>query len=142
MITKEMLAKCQNELGQAYQFLPDDVKSAIRANGPYVEYFDCAGHWSPCPKSVNCEERHLNSNGAYRLLVNTPVEPEQNWTDEEVYPDGLVWVVGRGSTEVLLSLAQSLRNFLGIVYEKDGKETLRTSVDAAFGIPKRVRFLK
>lgn len=142
MITKEMLAKCQNELGQAYQFLSDDVKSAIRANGPYVEYFDCAGHWSPCPKSVNCEERHLNSNGAYRLSVNTPVEPEQNWVEEPVYMSSVYLAVRHQGSGVCVALAPCCPNFLGIVYEKDGKETLRTSVDAAFGTPKRVRFLK
>lgn len=137
MITKEMLAKCQNELGQAYQFLPDDVKMALATNTEHVERFNGA-MWLPYrvpPISFHKAE-------VYRLSGDTPVAPEQNWVDEDVYKDGLFWVVGRGSMEVRLSIAQSFYHFLGIVYEKDGKETLHTSVDSSFGTPKRVRFLR
>ena len=138
MITKEMLAKCQNELGQAWAFLPDDVKKAIVTNGKHVMFLK-NGDWEKCPKFPG---EVFFTDAIYKLSPDTPVEVEQNWVEEEVYRDGLFLVVGKGSVEVRLSIAQSLCQFLGIVYEKDGKETLRTSVDAAFGTPKRVRFLK
>lgn len=41
-----------------------------------------------------------------------------------------------------LAAVTCVREFLGIIYQKDGVETLRTSIDAAFGTPVRVRFAK
>lgn len=138
MITKEMLAKCQNELGQAWSFLSEDVRTAISANGQHVMLLKSEG-WVRCPKSPG-EVFFLSV--IYRLSPDTPVEPEQNWVEAEVRLMGLFLAVELGSIEVRLSMTPSVYKFLGIVYEKDGKETLRTSVDAAFGTPKRVRFSK
>lgn len=137
MITKEMLAKCQNELGQAWMFLPDDVKMALGANEKYVQRFD-GSLWMP----YRVPPIGFHKAEVYRLSPDTPVEPEQNWVEVKVSVFGLFLAVELGSMEVRLSMAPSVYKFLGIVYEKDGKEALRTSVDAAFGTPKRVRFLK
>jgi hypothetical protein len=138
MITKEMLAKCQNELGQAWTFLPDDVKKAIITNAKHVMFLK-NGEWEKCSKFLG---EVFFPDAIYKLSPETPVEPEQNWVEEEVRLMGLFLAIELGSMEVRLSMAPSVYKFLGIVYEKDGKETLRTSVDAAFGTPKRVRFLK
>lgn len=139
MITKEMLAKCQNDLGQAWRFLPEDVKAAIAQHGGHVMVLASSGGWVPGAKSQNDV---FYNNAVYKLSPDTPVEPERNWAEAEVRLMGLFLAIELGSMEVRLSMAPSVYKFLGIVYEKDGKETLRTSVDAAFGTPKRVRFLK
>ncbi len=44
------------------------------------------------------------------------------------------------NTSLSVTVAPSFHHFIAIGYELDGKITLRTSVDAAFGVPKFVRF--
>ena len=138
MITKEMLAKCQNELGQAWAFLPEEVRKAIRENSRYVMFLK-NGDWEKFSKFPN---EAFFADVVYKLSPDTPVEPEQNWVEVDVYFSRCYASVLHQGSGICIAFAPCCPKFLGIVYEKDGKETLRTSVDAAFGLPKRVRFLK
>lgn len=144
MITKAMLAKCQNELGQAFGFLPQDVKQAMLDNNEHLQrfnhYYGEYPAWEKAPDNpMPFKER------VFRLSPDTPTEPEVDWVEVPVKPNwfGAYEVQINGlNIQCLLGYATSLVKILGIVYEKDGVETLRTSVDAAFGVPKRVRLRK
>lgn len=137
-MTKEMYQKCLNEKMEIFGKLPKDVQEAMQScerlqllndsmvwGGVYLDPL-----W--CLSSV------------YRIDPSTPYE-------QEFYEVGITTVgvnfpclgiiVNPFGTCVLSNVTSS-PNFLGIIYEKDGKETLRTSVDLAFGTPKRVRFAK
>lgn len=145
MITKQMLARCQNELKQAFCALDKDVQEAIMKNTDRLQLL-CSGvfcYYVMGKKTKLCDE-------IVRLSPDTPTEPE--------YEERIVVVGGIGKSYGLYGVGgDSLGDlnsysvahcvvhprFIGIIYrDKDGKETLRTSVDAAFGTPVRVRFAK
>lgn len=136
MITKQMLARCQNELKQAFCALDQDVQSELKSNYQHMQYLNEQDKWtkvsvSPWPNCV------------YRLSPDTPTE--QEYEEFPVYCDNVrtqYRVHDEGKSEPLM-WAATTQGFLGIIYrDKDVKETLRTSVDAAFGVPVRVRFAK
>lgn len=137
-ITKAMLARCQNELKQAFCALPEDVQKAIASNSLYLQRLFGDGKWLGHVCSWE-----LISNEIFRLSPDTPTEPE--WEDAPVVWDS--WnraTVNRTSSKFVFTVNECvmIRDFIGIIYLKDGIETLRTSVDAAFGTPVRVRFTK
>ncbi len=137
MITKEMLKRCQNKQKQAFCALPEDVKQALTTNKSHVWFLSDSGTWMDCENSPN-----YSGNGVYRLSPDTPTEPE--WEEKQVNVSSPFGIrqVDIECVPFTISNAVCHANFIGIIYLKDGIETLRTSVDAAFGVPVRVRFAK
>lgn len=132
-ITKEVLKRCQNEFKQAFCALPEDVRAAMKDNLENVEWFDGLKRWR---KGYSFSENLI-----YRLSPDTPTEPE--WYENPVTENlgfNQTTMIGYGCINIVDATGN--RNFLGIIYRKDGIETLRTSIDAAFGTPVRVRFSK
>lgn len=142
MITKAMLARCQNELRQAFCALDKDVQEAIFNNREYQEHYCmCSGkpEWTPGVLFT------MHSTSVLRLSPDTPTEPD--WEEREVIlsGDGFYAVAGLFNLvgqRVTVVVATCHRNFIGVWYTLNGTETLHTSVDAAFGSPVRVRFRK
>ena len=145
-ITKAMLARCQNELKQAFCALPEDVQKAIVDNHNHAEALQHRyGFFHRPAGGFGVSYIQDKSASVFRLSPDTPTDPE--WEERVIVQslDGFLQV--RGLTNCLghgisFSTSQSHPHFLGIIYLKDGIETLRTSVDAAFGTPVRVRFSK
>lgn len=139
-ITKDMLARCQNELKQAFCALPEDVQKAIRENFKHAQCLQSAtggNKWAFYGSPI------LNHQDAYtwRLSPDTPTEPE--WEERDVTEkNGSRFVISTRGTSYHITVVLGDVDFIGIIYLKDGVETLRTSVDAAFGTPVRVRFSK
>jgi len=137
MISKDMLKRCQNEKMQAFCAFDKDVQNAILENDKHVECLDHDGQWY---------QRSFTSNYGlvWRLSPDTPTEPE--YEERDVVTNRFCEVdcsfVESRSDFRALSWAVCAHNFIGIIYLKDGTETLRTSVDAVFGVPVRVRFSK
>lgn len=138
-ITKAMLARCQNELKQAFCALGEDVQKAMR------DYLVCdvlsdKNTWE------SCLNPGWHGSTVYRLSPDTPTE--QEWEELAVTSSqfGILAVSYKcmkyKDLTLYVSSCPSCPNFLGIIYLKNGIETLRTSVDAAFGTPVRVRFAK
>jgi len=149
-LTKEMLKRCQNELKQAFCALDTDVQEAILENYKNAESLQHSNlEWYGrdifTAGKIECYKASV-----WRLSPDTPTEPE--WLEMPVVEGnkfGILGIVPPGAKSddfllgvVYLSSAISIKSFLGIIYTLNGVETLRTSVDAAFGTPVRVRFLK
>lgn len=149
MISKMMLAQCQNVLGQAFEFLPEDVQRTMIAHKEHVLVFapckDGRAQWLPA-RLANIDNPSYWQDRVLRLSPDTPTLPESSdWFDTPVNISELGFYEAcvpccEGPHDMFIYAGHS--RFLGIVYERDGVETLRTSVDAAFGVPKRVRFHK
>ena len=136
-ITKAMLARCQNELKQAFCALPEDVQNAMR-------YYLVCDVLTDKNTWLTCRNPSWSGSLVYRLSPDTPTEPE--WEEKGVVnrKDGMRGIIDGSFNGGMLYITScvSRADFLGIVYLKDGIETLRTSVDAEFGVPVRVRFSK
>ena len=140
-ITKEMLAKCQNEQLQAWAALPMPVRAAISNNREHTLFLTDDGQWA------SIRTKHFDGflcSGIYRLDPKMPIEQEFEEYQVVIGPDGVYATqdpTAKGTLWRLYGAVVAAR-FLGIIYQKDGVETLRTSIDAAFGTPVRVRFAK
>lgn len=138
MITKQMLARCQNELKQAFCALDKDVQEAIMKNTDRLQLL-CSGVFCDYvmgKKTKLCDE-------IVRLYPYTPTEPEYVEYEVVVNSYGLYEVIWKDLVRLHLNSCTWHHKFIGLIYrDKDGVETLRTSVDAAFGTPVRVRFAK
>lgn len=142
-MTKSMLEKCLNKECAAYGKLSEDVKELISKNYLHAEIL--VG-WPEVWKST----RSWSHERIVRLSPDTPTEPEVDYVEYDITINEDGWYcfsIPQGRP-----FAGSYWNFtfvlgrddgLGIVYrDSNGVETLRTSVDAAFGTPVRVRFAK
>ena len=148
-ITKAMLARCQNELKQAFCALPDDVQKAICADRENAQRL-VQEFRGPCLfKRVNLSDPNDFAEHPWRLSPDTPTEPE--WEEREVVDGGDVYLAGTHLYGCIVPGVETWRTvsdcvchkrFIGVKYAINGIETLRTSVDAAFGVPVRVRFSK
>ena len=139
-LTREMLKRCQNELKQAFCALDKDVQEAISGNRANVMMLDKSGQWKTPLKEAG---DIFYPAALYGLSPDTPTEPE--WEELPVVYDAFGLALcsfGPKRLEFWLANMVSYKTFLCIIYFKDGTETLRTSVDAAFGTPVRVRFAK
>lgn len=148
MITKGMLKRCINEKKQAFCALDKEVQDAINDNKDFQQ---CLYFIKGKLSWENDDDEKPSPNYVYRLSPDTPTDPELE--EREVRRDIFnpskteSFVVDCSSIEtredyLALSLAVSCVRFLGIIYTLNGVETLRTSIDAAFGVPVRVRFSK
>lgn len=139
-ITKEMLKRCLNEKMQAFCALDKDVQDAIIANPDFSEsLWNISGETVWKKETSTEQKKHF----PWRLSPDTPTEPE--WEEHTVI-DGQSGYLGckppiNGSFTRLSDMLCHVR-FIGIIYTLNGVETLRTSIDAAFGVPVRVRFAK
>lgn len=133
-MTKEMYKKCLNEDMVIFGKLPKDVKAEInRSRNVNILNFD--GKWE------FLENPMWRFDSVYRIDPSTPYDPE--FEEKDVIETKLGYL-GMEIDEDSYSVCTLLcfPNCLGIIYENDGVETLRTSVNLAFGTPKRVRFAK
>lgn len=140
-MTKSMLEKCLNKEMRAFCALDGDVREAIKKYPNYSESLwedQGAAIWIP---DVWCQAKlHF----AWRLSPDTPTEPEYEERPVELFVEKWFGVVPITGPEQYWILCACLchKRFIGIIYTLNGVETLRTSVDAAFGTPVRVRFAK
>lgn len=143
-ITKEMLAKCQNETGQVFGMLPKDVQDAMKsAPSGSVQFMHADGIWSDAPLPS------FSSGRCYRLRPDTPFEREYVYGDIAPNHNGVVRMkegiegLPPYAAKCTLIGAFNLATFAGILYRAaDGTETWRTTIDCAFGTPIKVRFVK
>lgn len=141
-ITKAMLSRCQNELKQVFCALPPEVQKLMRDNSEYVQVIGDGGEFRTI--GIDFATRFVPC-GCYRLDPNMPTEPEQYWVEYALRPGPRGYcVVHEGHLDGCPTDSVLLHPLgLGIVYrDANGVETLRTSVDIAFGTPVRVRFRK
>lgn len=136
-MTKSMLEKCLNKECVAFGKLPTEIKVAISDNFGHVEKLVA---WPERWEHV----RGWNHNEVMRLSPDTPTELEYEERIVELFDEKFLGVNPIDDTRQcwLLCVCVCHKRFIGIIYAKDGVETLRTSVDAAFGTPVRVRFAK
>ena len=134
-MTKEMHEKCLNKDMAIYGKLPKDVKAEINRSRN-VNILDMDGNWEFLETPMWC------FSSVYRIDPSTPYDPVFEEKDVIFTPNGVYGVDFGRRFAGTISAALCHPNCLGIIYEKDGEETLRTSVDLAFGTPKRVRFAK
>lgn len=140
-LTKSELDKCLNTSMHAWSALPMDVKDLmVRVQSiPYVQQYTESGVW------VNRVLDKFNRCAVYRLDPNTPTIPECDWVEYPVTisEDGFYQSTAPGykSPWTLCNCTCHIC-FLGIIYLKDGVETLRSSLDAQFGTPVRLRYSK
>lgn len=145
-MTKSMLEKCLNKEMRAFCALDEDVREAIFNHMNIVLGNQCEKLISDCgtyltPKFRWVKASGFNYNQVIRLSPDTPTEPE--YEELNVFKDSSGYLAVRLEGEVpLVTTCQSHNRFIGIIYTLNGVETLRTSVDAAFGTPVRVRFAK
>jgi len=132
MISKEMYEKGLNRERRIYADLPSDVQSVIKQGTK--QYYGVDLEWKDDAGSV-CQ------NLVYRIHPDTKIEQE--------YEDLPIITVQMGThrhycitSTYLLSTAVNSVNFLGIVYTRDGIQTMRTSMDRIFGVPVFLRLAK
>ena len=148
-ITKAMLARCQNEKMQAFCALDKDVQDEIvkpeydgfrqrlrPASRGVADWYDGAIVSADVLRDFEC---------VFRLSPDTPTEPEVDLEEFVVCSSDTYYAVneaiGGFHTPFLLTVTCHVR-FLGIVYLKDGVETLRPHLSVEFGTPLRVRLRK
>ena len=134
-MTKEMHEKCLNKDMVIFGKLPKDVQDAITSSCD-VNILNMDGKWEVLGVPMGF------FNSVYRIDPSTPYDPVFEEKDVIFTPNGVYGVDFGRRFAGTISAALCHPNCLGIIYEKDGEETLRTSVDLAFGTPKRVRFAK
>lgn len=147
-MTKQMKKLCLNPMMQAAIALPIEVRNvlaAARSEG-MLQYLVATSdpdiaRWDTLPAVGG---HNLAMQQVYRIHPDTPVErsyverevrqPQQGarqlWLDSPTMP----------ITHMCLTVVIGMPEFAGIIYEKDGKETLRPHLSLDFGTPKRVRF--
>lgn len=148
MIKREMLKRCLNVECRAFCALDEDVRTAMLDNFQYAQCLQ-NGSLQWCGGFLRDALMSSNAN-VWRLSPDTPTEPEVDYVEYDITINEDGWYcfsIPQGRP-----FAGSYWNFtfvlgrddgLGIVYrDSNGVETLRTSVDAAFGTPVRVRFAK
>jgi hypothetical protein len=143
-ITRIELDSCLNAAKQAWDAMPPSVKKLMNRVDriPYVQQYTESGTW------VNRVLDAYNRCAVYRLDPAMPTA-ERDWVEYPVTTTETergfycYEVRERDSLGVwYLSSCVNIPGFLGVVYLKDGIETLHTSLDAAFGVPKRVRCIR
>lgn len=143
-ITKAMLARCKNEKMQAFCALDEDVQEAMKANWMNQQTMDGGGAWVR-----DTSPDYRPSWAMLRLSPDTPTEQEYEECKVFANMNGILGTKPSSLAHrefahehLYLTSCSSHKDFIGIVYTLNGVETLRTSVDAAFGKPVRVRFAK
>lgn len=144
-----MLDKCLNKEMRAFCALDKDVREAIFNHMNIVLGNQCEKLISDCGTYLTPKFRWVKASGfnydqVIRLSPDTPTEPEYEEFPVYVGKNSKAYCfdipyIGNG---VFINYGTSLVNFIGYWYTLNGVETLRTSVDAAFGVPVRVRFVK
>jgi len=140
MITKEMLKRCLNPEMQAFCALDEDVRDAIFNNNHYERLFVSGSYDRPILRWEKVGG--FNYDQVVRLSPDTPTEPEYEDYNVMIDVRGFTYLSVRDTGNLPLFTAITHSRFLGIIYTLNGVETLRTSVDASFGTPVRVRFAK
>jgi hypothetical protein len=141
-LSKKMYERCLNKDENILRRTPQDVRDHLCNTATKVQKMDACGVW----QDVSCATS-LNPVFVYRIHPDTPHEDE-DMIEFPVYVHGQnrhkfyeVHVPGFTEPECL-SYVVSFVRFAGIVYELDGVQTVRTTIDAAFGVPKKVLFMQ
>jgi len=141
-LTKKMYERCLNPDLIIWAREADDVKSILRESDK-VEWYDDDGTWRFLDRIIG---KRFVGNGVYRIQPDTPHE------DEDYFELPVLQIKFTPSSFneyrvcfndmfiPFLYQCVHLVEFVGIVYDLNGVETLRTSIDAAFGVPKKVLF--
>jgi hypothetical protein len=136
-MNKEMHYKCQNHDMVIFSRLPEDVQRAMIPEKRQL--FNNRGFWDEMAHDSN-----IFCNMVYRLHPDVKPEPEVR-----KFKELPVIIMSMGDrvyysldSVTLLTAIVGCREFAGIVYEKDGKQTLRTFMNPDFGTPVRVRLFE
>lgn len=145
-MTKEMKAKCLNTKMQAFCALDKDVQDVLASarkagDAEWLLTINNAPVWGKIWGNAHIDEP--SPSGIYRIRPD--YREERAFYEEVVQPPAHgskhYWLNRRYTTStVLLVHVAGLTDFGGVVYEKDGQETLRPHLSLDFGTPKRVRF--
>lgn len=135
LITEEEYAKALNPNRVLFTVLPARIRAIIQAADCVQEQW-FSGAWVTVEKGTR-----LSDTGIYRIHPDTPKGDYMEFpvvTISDAYRCRTPF--HNGSSMTRLTSALCYTGCLGIVFEKDGKETLRTSFDLSFGTPKTIRF--
>jgi hypothetical protein len=136
-----MYERCLNPDWVAWAKMDTDVKNAIRSQ-KVVQGLNREGQWNDMHGDMNLEHNFAPSH-QYRIHPDTPHDDADFVEcDVKVYSNGAIpeYRFDFNNCNTHFTYCQSIVGFVGIVYELNGVETLRTSIDAAFGVPKKVLF--
>ncbi len=139
-MTRREIELARNENEQTFRKLSPEAQAAVRkaiAEG-VAQYVSVDGHTWEWPRAGTGDGQ------VYTIYPNVQAEDEtpEGCEDVNVYKGKVEYVFWspHDGEEVTAAVSPGFLRFVAIGYELDGKITLRTSVDAAFGVPKFVRF--
>ncbi len=142
-MTRREIELARNENEQTFRKLSPEAQAAVRkAVAEGVE--DVIGYNGT---KYRCNRDEKCWDGVVYLIapnVNHEDETPEGCEDVDVYKGKVEYVFWspHDGEEVTAAVAPGFLRFVAIGYELEGTITLRTSVDAAFGVPKFVRFRK
>lgn len=148
-LTKELLARCQNEGLVSYAGLlkdKPDVAAAIAAHPQhrqrYIVWCNAKPEWVKTTDTTEPPCATPTLVGIYRLNPNAPTQ-RNFWdgTDVKVDRNGFVFVRLRSGYYSCVASCLANKDYIGIWYEKDGVKTLHADLNLpAYGMVVGVRF--
>lgn len=137
-LTKKMYERCLNKDEAILRRTPQDVWELLCNTATKVQKMDACGVW----QDVSCATS-LNPVFVYRIHPDTPHD-DADLIECDVSVLRMIedceYRFVKGPSNNPLTVCVGLVGFVGIVYELNGVQTVRTSIDAAFGVPKKVLF--